>query len=95
MERPKLGEWRNLEKEVYKRHYRVPKEGRRTEWTQRDIRTVRGLYIGWRTVYNGYSEWLGDEEGYNFSQSDHREVWLFIIDDRKNPIRVFPEDVKS
>jgi hypothetical protein len=54
---------------------------------------VKGMYIGWRTVFDGKVTWEGEEIGNVFQQYRKHKVLLFVTDGRTNPIRVFPEDV--
>ena len=55
-------------------------------------RPVEGIFIGWRTIQNGKSEWLGYDEGQIWIPDEYIECWLIVVDPRQNPIRVFPED---
>lgn len=65
---------------------------KRTEWRTVE-KPVRGLYIGYRTVYEGAVEYSLDE-GYYFTPKSHQEVWLIVENERHNPVRCLPEDVR-
>lgn len=65
------------------------------QWIRDDFDiSQEGIYIGYRTIFDGYIWWENDEVGNVFAPSDHHEVWLVVINPRHNPIRVFPEDVE-
>ena len=51
------------------------------------------MYIGWRTVFDGVIDLISSDGGCYFEMTQPREIWLFVESDRKNPIRVFPEQV--
>lgn len=77
-DRPELGEWCELSAIGTKRH--TLDRGTNVIWKEiRQDQPVQAMYIGYRTVYNGWSEW---------------EVWLFVTDVRHNPIHAFPCSVK-
>jgi hypothetical protein len=100
-ERPKLGDWCKFKAEAGKFH-----EGAKTQWERCELGQVqRGMYIGWRTVFNGqmenvyeYGDWENPQAvllGRYFFQSEPLEVWLFVTNERQNFMRVFPDDVLS
>jgi len=51
----------------------------------------RAMYIGFRTKYNGESEWI-DEVGNVFTPNEHFEMWLVVEDERHAPYFVWPDD---
>lgn len=51
------------------------------------------MYIGYRTIFDGKTWWEKEEVGVVFEQTDHHEVWLFVENERRNPVRAFPQDV--
>lgn len=74
-----------------------------TQWFTRPLEKPyqKGLYIGWRTVFNGTMEMAYEQESWEhprqeygryFQHSESLEIWLFVIKERQNPIRVFPKD---
>lgn len=99
-ERPQLGEWRTLKATTYKWH-----ENGKTTWEHCPLDApVLGMYIGCRTVFEGkmenvyeYGDWENPQNillGRFFFQSKPIEVWLFVIKERQNFVRVFPQDVE-
>lgn len=50
-----------------------------------------GIYIGFRTKYNGYT--VNDEGARYFVQENGVRVWMVVLDERENPVPVFPEHV--
>lgn len=91
-ERPQLGEWCEISATGHKSDERSGKSNR--VWKEWQFAApFRAMYIGYRTVYDGYREWE-DEVGYIFTPHAHREVWLFVRDARQNPIHAFPCSVK-
>ena len=87
--RPALGSWHTITEEVTKcrSSYGV------VRWTSFRRSPHQAMYIGWRTKFNGEVEFDGPygEERY-FIQKESVEVWLFIVNDRQNPISVLPFD---
>jgi hypothetical protein len=62
-------------------------------WTRGGLGETRnGMYIGYRTIKDGVVRYIGEEVGNAFFYMRSHEVWLFVVDDRTNPIHVFPED---
>lgn len=66
-----------------------------TTW-EREEKEIRGIYTGYRTVYEGHSDILSWEESvsYGFVSHKHKEVWLIVDNPRQNPKHVLPEDCK-
>lgn len=94
-DRPELGEWCDITAEAHKSKAPWSRRYRKIEWIARPRREpIRAMYIGWRTVYDGEAEYISDEEGTAFKQSQPREVWLFVTSARTNPIRAFAADVR-
>ncbi len=62
-------------------------------WTERPAE-AEGIFIGYRTVYEGWIEYVDDEVGNIFDPQGHLEVWLVVTDPRRNPIRCRPSQVK-
>jgi hypothetical protein len=60
---------------------------------ERKTGMVNGLYIGYRTVFDGRSWWEDEEVGMVFVQERYMEAWLIVPNERRNPVYVFPEDV--
>jgi len=96
--RPKLGNWCKVSGSAIRL---------RGEWnSNRGARMVkyepihyekprRMMYVGKRTVFNGWREWICDEVGFGFFQTEPVEVWLFVDSEHRNPIRVFPKQVMT
>lgn len=53
--------------------------------------TIKGVYIGYRTLSNGTRRWYGDE-GFVFTPEEYFEAWLVVIGERLRPVFVRPED---
>ena len=65
-------------------------------WTKRKLYKPRvGMYIGWRTVKDGEVRYIDEEIGNAFFPKRNHKVWLFVVNERTNPIHVFPEDVRE
>ena len=91
-DRPQLGEWCEISATGHKADAYSGESNRIwQEWN--NVPPFRAMYVGNRTVYDGYREWE-DEVGYSFTPHSHREVWLFVRDARQNPIHAFPCSVK-
>ena len=98
-ERPELGQWCDIRAIALKGGEPYVN----TEWFTKPLeKEIQGMYIGWRTVANGsmesdyeYESWEhpAHEVGKFFVRSESLEVWLFVVSDRKNPIRAFPQSV--
>lgn len=94
-ERPVLGEWCVANAKAYKRH-RWDNRERNVKWETSGPAIDRpeiGMYIGWRTVYDGAIEYIDEETGNAFTQTGNHEVWLFVSNVRENPFHAFPKDV--
>ena len=62
------------------------------KWDRWPFNTPRdALYIGYRTKFDGETEWI-DEEGEVFTPTEHHELWLVVEDERRNPYFVWPDD---
>jgi len=62
---------------------------------QHDPKVREGIYIGYRTVSDGFSEWLGAEEGNGYTQYASYRVALVVFSERENPVYVFPSDIQE
>lgn len=63
---------------------------------------VQAIYVGWRVVHEGetsrefdYSDDHLVAEYTNFQRSRSLYVWLFVVDERRNPVYVLPQDVQK
>lgn len=93
--RPELGEWCDIAATAHKNKQPWSRGYRKIEWVARPRRQpIRGMYIGWRTVFDGEAEYISDEEGTAFKQSQPHEVWLFVTSARTNPVHAFAADVR-
>jgi hypothetical protein len=63
----------------------------KTVWSRLEGVPVDGIYIGYRTVYDGRREY-DDEYGAYFEPTSHQEVWLIVEDPRRKPVFVRPQD---
>lgn len=52
-----------------------------------------GILVGYRTKYDGYTRWLGSDEGNVFVPVSHRTVALVVTTLRTNPVCVEPSDL--
>lgn len=59
----------------------------------RHEKAVHGLYIGYRTVSDGRVDYYPDE-GSEYVPEKHFVVWLIVENERHNPVRCLPEDVR-
>ena len=57
-------------------------------WKARVIEKRKGLYIGYRTLYDGVREWIGSEEGVWFIPDRHFEAALVVFSPRERPVYV-------
>lgn len=67
----------------------------RTRWAQK-LESVEGIFIGYRTMMNGITDWDGDpmvDGSVEFKPNLRFEVWLLVTHPRRKPICVLPEDV--
>lgn len=67
--------------------------GKKWRVWKRQAGMISGLYIGYRTVFDGLSWWESDEVGNVFAPERHYELWLLVPNDRQNPVYVFPDGV--
>lgn len=65
----------------------IIKEGRRFKHWVLTPQFTRGIYLGKRTLQNGYIEWQ-DDEGWLFYSSEFIKVALVSPSEHKNPIYV-------
>jgi hypothetical protein len=70
----------------------------RFEWQRIEIpEPVEALYIGYRFVYNGIVRTEGENSFSHvykwYEKTKTVEVYLFVLNERANPIYVLPEDV--
>lgn len=93
MERPKLGSKVVINAIVKKSHIGTANFFR-TEYV-REERKCQGFYIGYRFVVEGTTETeeYGSGKSRYFIPGNVREVWLVVVDPRKNSFTVAPEDV--
>lgn len=67
-----------------------------TSWHGIEVAPFEGYYVGRRLVYDGKTKYhvFGDNEvETEFTRTATHEVWLLLVSEFKNPIRVFPKDV--
>lgn len=65
-----------------------------TYWERSGFKSGEAIYIGYRTLYDGDISYP-DEYTHAFTPTSHQQVYLFVINERRNPIYVHPEDVQS
>lgn len=96
--RPEFGQRITFKGRATKKHYRLHGENRTRwhsgyDWKPRET----GIYIGWRTVSEGVTRIDYDLDGQvcgkYFTATTYKEVYLIAINDRTNPIRIFPDQV--
>lgn len=56
-------------------------------------RIREGIYIGYRTVSDGNTEWLGNEEGNGYYGLVYYRVAVVVLGEREKPVFVFESDV--
>ena len=92
--RPQLGEWREFAGRA-DRTFSGTRFLTTVTWISVPINPTRGLYVGYRKVFDGAIE--EDDDGRSvirwFTRSGTREVWLFAVNPRQKPLLVLPEDV--
>lgn len=97
--RPRLGEKRAFSARAVREFSGAGFSSSSVKWVSSPIiPTARGMYVGYRKVYDGTIE-KDDADGFIapvrwFVKKKTREVWLFVTDPRQNPIKVLPEDVE-
>jgi len=90
--RPALGQWVTASDRMYRQGSYPGKVWKRWAEVIRRANPVEGIYIGTRTIQDGHTEYCGEDGSY-WVPSGYKEAWLIVEDPRRNPIRVFPEDV--
>lgn len=92
--RPQLGEWLEFAGRA-DREFNGNRIFASVKWISVPITPTRGLYVGYRKVFDGTIN--TDDDGRSvvrwFIKKNTREVWLFAVDPRKKPLMVLPEDV--
>jgi hypothetical protein len=95
--RPVLFSTHTISKSVAKER---PDDNMACVWVEESIEPITGTYIGYRYKFNG--KWTPNPdnyyepgEGYYFGQTKTVEVWLFVIHENRNPIAVFPFEIKE
>lgn len=86
MRKLKLGEWYDVKATSEKHRYQSETSRVRRELSK----TVKMMFIGNRTVYEGYAR--GDWDEREFIQTKSIPVYLFVENGNKNPVYVLPED---
>jgi hypothetical protein len=65
-------------------------------WKRREFKTPkRMLYIGWRSVYEGFVRRGGYEEGDYFQLQNTLVVWVFVAHEHANMVYVLPKDCEA
>lgn len=92
-QRPQMGEWRTIYGKGRKHRRTDDKMREHVWWMIDEIEPIKAMYIGYRTVQEGhiYSDW----DSRVFSRKRGLEAWMFVTNDRTNPIYVFPEDAED
>jgi hypothetical protein len=89
--------------QVYHRHTRyarrIPRQHYDTRlkvWEAWDIKPRQAIFLGWRTLCNGSSEWE-DEAGYVFDpdKDGHFRAALVCFSTRENPVYVPAEGLEA
>lgn len=89
-EKPELGQWLTITTYLRKRRRGSDVCWERMTW---GAMTSRAMFIGTRQIYDGKLDWGWDEEPTTFKRTGVHNVWLFVLDGRRNPVYVLPEDV--
>jgi len=64
--------------------YKGPHE-RWKEWKDKSITETKALFLGWRTISNGRTDWDSDS-GYNYCPKEYQKAALVIcLDGKTNP----------
>lgn len=85
-----FGAWVDFNRTLVRRRVKDSQTGHwdRKEWRRSFATTLRrGIYIGWRTLANGYRSWE-DGIGWSFSPTDHLEAALVAYNPRRKPALV-------
>ena len=91
--RPLFGQHVRASAIMIKRHdWRGDKRGYATVW-RRIAKTVEGLYIGYRDVYEGLYRFGNDWDQYERDTDRTLRVWLIVPNQIRNPVYVLPDDV--
>lgn len=91
--KPELGQWVTI-KGVLKK---TRTEDEVVSWVRQPLEPCPAMFIGTRRVFNGY--WYHGEsveQGY-YTEFHHGKsvlAYLFVFNDRRNPVYVSPEDVE-
>ena len=92
--RPALGQWVTCSDRMYRRwDYHTKTYVRWAEFIPGGPKPIEGIFVGYRTIQDGYTEWGGEECGNIWNPTKYKEAWLIVTDPRHAPIKVFPEDV--
>lgn len=101
--RPTFGDLVKYDAYIVKRHKksRMPSghiNQIETAWEKMPFRNEYGIYIGYRTLKEGVSdyeiaEWGSGVNHIGFSPTRNFEAWLIVPSERENPVYVLPEDV--
>ena len=71
---------------VYRRAGTTRERKNRKYWRVNPIAPREGLYIGYRTLYNGYVEY--DDYGGTFHPQEHYKAALVVFNEREKPVLV-------
>jgi len=100
-QRAVMGKWVKCT-QIMERVY-VPREGEdestrwrnnrhQYEWRPKDVPQFKGWIVGFRWKLNGYTSWIGSEEGNEFVQTGRVFVCLVCKDPRHEPVCIpWPE----
>lgn len=97
MTRPTLGEKIKIRAIAKKSRQTSPDNGMTiSNWVSERLDNVTdAIYIGYRTISDCAMQWHYDENGdHEYPvKSNHREAWLVVISERKNPVYIFPHHI--
>lgn len=65
------------------------------EWDTIDIKERRGIFLGYRTLSNGYREYDSEEVGYVYYPREYIKAALVAFSVRMNPIYVPADCIRS
>lgn len=95
MNRPNIGDY--ISAKAYVRKRRSGKYNDFKTDYEKVAEQVDGVYIGYRTVFEGNTHYItggeGDDGFYGFIPKKHFEVWLIVNHPRRKPITILPEDL--
>lgn len=60
------------------------------EW-EPETKIIEGIYIGYRTLSDGFVIWEGEEIGNVFHVLEYHEAWLIVEGPRRKPVYVKPD----